>query len=113
VAGEKLRTKQGNLVVLPTRSISKEAIVNYSEPAVPTRLESEVGVSYDVPPNQVKAALLEAVGNAPMALPEPAADALVVDFGSSAWSTASVSGWTTSPRRRGRATRCGRRSTTR
>jgi CRP-like cAMP-binding protein len=80
----KLRTKQGNLVVLPNAFISKEAIVNYSEPAVPTRLEVEVGVSYDVPPNEVKAALLEAVGNTPMALPEPAADALVVDFGASA-----------------------------
>lgn len=79
----KLRTKQGNLVVLPNAFISKEAIVNYSEPAVPTRLEVEVGVSYDVPPNQVKEALLEAAGNAPMALAEPAPDALVVDFGSS------------------------------
>jgi small-conductance mechanosensitive channel/CRP-like cAMP-binding protein len=80
----KLRTKAGNLVVLPNAFISKEAIVNYSEPAVPTRLEVDVGVSYAVPPNQVKAALLEAVGNAPLALPEPAADALIVDFGASA-----------------------------
>jgi len=80
----KIRTKPGNLVILPNALISKEAIVNYSEPAAPTRLEVDVGVSYGVPPNQVKAALLEAVGNAPLALPEPAADVLVVDFGASA-----------------------------
>ena len=79
----KLRTKQGNLVILPNAFISKEAIVNYSEPAAPTRLEVEIGVSYDVPPNQVKEALVEAAGNAPMALADPAPDALVVDFGSS------------------------------
>jgi small-conductance mechanosensitive channel/CRP-like cAMP-binding protein len=80
----KLRTKQGNLVVLPNAFISKEAVVNYSEPATLTRLDVDVGVSYAVPPNQVKAALLEAVGNAPMALSEPAADVVIVDFGASA-----------------------------
>jgi small-conductance mechanosensitive channel/CRP-like cAMP-binding protein len=80
----KLRTKAGNLVVLPNAFIAKEAIVNYSEPAVPTRLEVDVGVSYGVPPNQVKAALVEAVGNAALALAEPAADVLMVDFGPSA-----------------------------
>ncbi len=69
----KLRTKTGNLVVLPNAFISKEAIVNYSEPAAPTRLEVVVGVSYDVPPNQVKAALIEAVANVPLALAEPPA----------------------------------------
>ncbi len=80
----KLRTKTGNLVVLPNAFISKEAIVNYSEPAAPTRLEVEVGVSYDVPPNQVKAALVEAMANVPMALQEPPPDAVIADFGSSA-----------------------------
>jgi small-conductance mechanosensitive channel len=80
----KIRTKAGNLVVLPNAFISKEAITNYSEPSAPTRLEVEVGVSYSVPPNQVKAALMEAVGNAPLALSEPPPDVLVVDFGASA-----------------------------
>lgn len=80
----KLRTKQGNLVVLPNAFISKEAIVNYSEPAAPTRLEVEVGVSYGVPPNQVKAALLEAAANAPLALADPAPDVVIADFGASA-----------------------------
>jgi small-conductance mechanosensitive channel/CRP-like cAMP-binding protein len=80
----KLRTKQGNLVVLPNAFVSKEAIVNYSEPAVPTRLEVEVGVSYGVPPNQVKAALVEAMANVPLALTVPPPDAVIADFGASA-----------------------------
>jgi small-conductance mechanosensitive channel/CRP-like cAMP-binding protein len=80
----KLRTKPGNLVVLPNALVSKEAIINYSQPTVATRLEVTVGVSYGVPPNQVKAALLEAVGNVSMALSAPPPDALIADFAPSA-----------------------------
>ena len=42
----KLRTKSGNFVIVPNNIIAKDAITNYSEPAVPTRLEVEVGASY-------------------------------------------------------------------
>src|SRR3982751_5628748 len=42
----KLRTKGGNFVILPNNVVAKEAIVNYSEPAAPFRLEVEVGASY-------------------------------------------------------------------
>jgi small-conductance mechanosensitive channel/CRP-like cAMP-binding protein len=80
----KLRTKAGNLVVLPNSFISKEAITNYSEPTAPTRLEVDVGVNYNVPPNQVKAALAEALGHAPLVLTTPAPDLLLADFGTSA-----------------------------
>src|SRR5918994_1264807 len=55
----KLRTKSGNFIVVPNNIIAKEAITNYSEPAVPTRLELEVGVTYAAPPPSVKAAMLE------------------------------------------------------
>ncbi len=80
----KIRTKAGNLVALPNAFMGKEAITNYSEPTAPTRLEVEVGVSYGVPPNQVKAAIAEALRNAPLALTTPAPDILVKDFGASA-----------------------------
>lgn len=80
----KLRTKAGNMVVLPNTFISKEAIINYAEPEAPTRLEVEVGVSYDVPPNQVKTAILDAVRDRPLVLTEPEPEVLIRDFGSSA-----------------------------
>ncbi len=80
----RLRTKTGNMVILPNSMLSKEAIVNYSQPAVPTRLEVEVGVSYSVSPDRVKSALLEAAGNVSMALREPSPDAVLVSFGPSA-----------------------------
>ena len=56
----KLRTKAGNFVIVPNNIVAKDAITNYSEPAVPTRLEIEVGASYLSTPADVKAAALEA-----------------------------------------------------
>jgi small-conductance mechanosensitive channel/CRP-like cAMP-binding protein len=80
----KLRTKSGNFVILPNNIVSKEAIINYSEPAAPTRLEVEVGASYLVPPNQVKAAILEAVRHCSRVLAAPAPDVVLLSFDASA-----------------------------
>src|SRR5829696_1427265 len=59
----KLRTKAGNFVVVPNNVVSKEAIINYSEPAAPTRQEVEVGVAYDAHPNIVKSVARDAIQN--------------------------------------------------
>src|SRR5262249_27112065 len=61
-----------------------EAIVNFSEPVRPTRLQIDVGVAYAAPPDAVKEALLEAVRNAALALAEPAPRVMLADFGASA-----------------------------
>ncbi|MBA3295966.1 MAG: mechanosensitive ion channel family protein, partial [Acidobacteria bacterium] len=79
----KLRTKSGNFVVLPNNIVSKEAITNYSEPALPTRLQIEVGVTYDAPPNVVKRAALESIQNCPLVLTAPAPDVLLTSFDAS------------------------------
>ncbi len=80
----KLRTKTGNFVIVPNNIVSKEAITNYSEPAAPTRIEVEVGATYLAPPTSVKRAIVEALGNCPRVLAEPAPDVLLVNFDSSA-----------------------------
>ena len=80
----KIRTKSGNSVIVPNNVIGKEAIINYSFPALPTRLEVEVGASYLAPPNQVKKAIREAVDNAKFVLKSPAPDVLLVAFDASA-----------------------------
>jgi small-conductance mechanosensitive channel len=80
----KLLTKAGQFAILPNSLISKEPILNYSEPTVPTRLELEVGATYEVAPNEVKRALAEAVDSAPLVLRHPSPDIIVADFGSSA-----------------------------
>jgi small-conductance mechanosensitive channel/CRP-like cAMP-binding protein len=80
----KLRTKAGNFVVLPNNVVSKEAIINYSEPALPVMLEVLVGATYTVAPNQVKAAILEAMRHSTRVLPAPAPDVLLQAFDASA-----------------------------
>jgi small-conductance mechanosensitive channel len=79
-----LRTRESTLVALPNSSIADGPIVNYSEPAPPTRIWIEVGVSYATPPNEVKAVIAEAFTHVPLAMATPAPDVLVVDFANSA-----------------------------
>lgn len=80
----KLRTKSGNFVVVPNNIIAKDAITNYSEPSVPTRLEVEVGASYLSTPAEVKVAALEALRQVPRILASPAPDVLLQAFDGSA-----------------------------
>jgi small-conductance mechanosensitive channel len=80
----RLQTKNGTLVVVPNNILSKEAITNYSEPTPPVRLQVEVGVSYGVPPNDVKAAMLEALAEVPGILQDPKPEVLVGEFAASA-----------------------------
>jgi small-conductance mechanosensitive channel/CRP-like cAMP-binding protein len=80
----KLRTRSNTFVVVPNSVMSREAIENFSEPVIPTRISVDVGASYSVPPNDVKSALIDAIGNAPLALRDPPPEVLLVDFGSSA-----------------------------
>jgi small-conductance mechanosensitive channel/CRP-like cAMP-binding protein len=80
----KIKTIKGNLSIVPNSTIAREAISNYSEPEVPTRLAADVGASYLVAPNEVKDAMCTAMRQVPRVLAHPACDAIVVDFGSSA-----------------------------
>jgi small-conductance mechanosensitive channel/CRP-like cAMP-binding protein len=80
----KLRTKAGNFVILPNNFVSKEPIVNYSEPAAPSRIDVEVGATYLVAPNQVKAAMMEALRHSTRVLAAPAPEILMLAFADSA-----------------------------
>lgn len=80
----KLLTKAGQFLIVPNGIMSKEAILNYSEPTVPTRLTIEVGVSYLTPPNTARAAIVEALEHCPLVLKSPPPSVLLHDFGASA-----------------------------
>jgi small-conductance mechanosensitive channel/CRP-like cAMP-binding protein len=80
----KLRTKTGNFVILPNNLVAQAAIVNYSEPAAPVRLDVEVGATYLVAPNQVKAAMMEALRHPSRVLAVPPPEILMLAFGDSA-----------------------------
>ena len=90
----KVRTKAGNFVIVPNKKLSDDIIVNYSEPALDTRIEVEVGVSYEVPPNDVKAAILTAIEDEPLIARSRDPEVLLVDFAASAI-TYRVRVWTT------------------
>jgi small-conductance mechanosensitive channel/CRP-like cAMP-binding protein len=79
----KLRTKAGEFLIVPNSVISKDPILNYSEPTVPSRIEVEVGASYLTPPNDVKEAVRRAMANAPLVMTDPPAQVLVKNFGAS------------------------------
>lgn len=79
----KLLTKAGQFVIVPNSVMSKDPILNHSEPTIPTRLDVEIGASYDVPPNVIREALEEALANAPMALRSPAPEIIFDEFGAS------------------------------
>jgi small-conductance mechanosensitive channel/CRP-like cAMP-binding protein len=64
----KVLTKEGQFLILPNSFISKEPILNYSEPTIPTRIEVDVGTSYLTPPNEVRAAIHRALANAPLVM---------------------------------------------
>ena len=76
----KIRTKTGNLVVVPNSVLARDTITNYSQPTADTRLELEVGASYDTPPNEVKATILEALSHEQGISRPDLTEVLVVDF---------------------------------
>ena len=80
----KLRTKDGEFLIIPNSIVSKDPVLNYSEPTVANSISVEVGGSYLTPPNEVKSAILAAVANAPLAIPAPEPKVIVKGFGASA-----------------------------
>jgi small-conductance mechanosensitive channel/CRP-like cAMP-binding protein len=79
----KLLTKDGQFLILPNSIISKEPILNYSEPTVPTRIEVDVGTSYLTPPNDVRLAIGRALDNAPLVMQSIAPEVHLHAFGPS------------------------------
>ena len=90
----KLRTKGGDFIVVPNSALSQGTITNYSQPTPETRIEVEVGVSYDAPPNEVKAVILAAIRDEPLVSTTREPEVLLVDFAASAI-TYRIRVWTT------------------
>ena len=79
----KLRTKAGQFLIVPNSLISKEPVLNFSEPIVPTRVDVEVPASCATPPTEVKRALREALANSPLAMKAPEPSIVISGFGAS------------------------------
>jgi small-conductance mechanosensitive channel/CRP-like cAMP-binding protein len=76
----KIRTKTGDLVILPNSVVAQQAIRNYSAPTVPTRLFVDVGIGYETPPNEAREAIMAAVQRVSWMVPTPPPEVLLVDF---------------------------------
>jgi len=79
----KLRTKDGEFLIVPNSLMAKDPVLNYSEPTLANLVSIEVGTGYETPPNDAKRAMLEAIANAPLALTSPGPKVLVKGFGGS------------------------------
>ena len=80
----KIRTKAGNFLIVPNSVVAKETVTNFSEPTQDTRLEVEVGASYETPPNHVKAVIRDALFDEPLIVHDREPEVLIVDFAASA-----------------------------
>ena len=79
----RIRTRHGNQVIVPNGELAKAAIINYSEPASPTRIEIDIGTHYDDAPNKVKRVLLEVLAREPLVLKQPPPVVHVMNFDAS------------------------------
>ena len=79
----KLRTQDGEFLIVPNSVIAKEPVLNYSEPTIANRVSVEVGASYLTPPNDVKRAIQEAIANSSLAMPLPEPQVVIKAFGGS------------------------------
>jgi small-conductance mechanosensitive channel/CRP-like cAMP-binding protein len=80
----KVRTKTGNFVIVPNSVLSRDTIINYSEPSPETCMEIDVGASYGALPNDVKAAIHAAIEDEPLLSKVTPPEVLIVDFAASA-----------------------------
>ncbi|NPA76641.1 MAG: mechanosensitive ion channel family protein [Candidatus Diapherotrites archaeon] len=80
----KIRTWDGNLVLMPNAQVANSKITNYEFPDERVRTSIVIGVSYDSDPNVVKQTLLDVAKANDKVLDDPAPVVLFTEFGDSA-----------------------------
>ncbi|MFL5346110.1 MAG: cyclic nucleotide-binding domain-containing protein [Hyalangium sp.] len=67
----RILTTKRESITLPNSMVAKEIVKNFSYGFEPIAIDLELGLSYDAPPNQVKAAVLEVMAEVPTLLQDP------------------------------------------
>lgn len=80
----RIRTREGQLIVIPHLAIGQGVIINFSKPSPVHVIKLNVGFSYQDPPNKVKEALKETCLNTPDILHDPDPEIKVNEYGDSA-----------------------------
>ena len=80
-----IRSLNNIAIVVPNSEFISSTVINWSHGDPKTRLEIDVGVSYNSDLDNVMNALLEAGKEHPLILPHPEPKAWLMSFGDSAW----------------------------
>jgi small-conductance mechanosensitive channel len=77
----RLRTRTGDVVVVPHTTVHNGTFVNYSKPTREHAVYAHVGLSYDLPPSRAKQALLDAVSGVDKVLATPKPSSGIESYG--------------------------------
>jgi small-conductance mechanosensitive channel/CRP-like cAMP-binding protein len=77
----RIMTVENNEVFIPNSKVLSEALVNYSRPDATVMRKLTVGVSYAIPPNKVKKAVLEVLSSIPGVVKGQASRVRVIGYG--------------------------------
>ena len=69
----RVENKRREVISLPNTTFSKQGVKNYSRGNEPVGFDTYVELTYDTPPNRVKAVVRETLAEVPLILAEPAA----------------------------------------
>lgn len=67
----RISTWRREVVTLPNNKVAREVVKNYSSTTEPVGVDQYLGLSFDAPPNKVKAAVEETLRELPLVMAEP------------------------------------------
>lgn len=77
----RLKTLDGNYIIIPNTNISKETILNYYEPVRAHAITFQIGIEYGAAPNLLKEVLVKSIEDCHNVLKEPKPIIHISDFG--------------------------------
>lgn len=79
-----LRTREGDMLLIPNSRMIAEEVCNHSRPHTPHRRVVTIALGYQHPPNEVREALLASIRDTPGLLAKPEPSCALLEFGESA-----------------------------
>src|SRR5262249_42689290 len=76
----RVENKRREIISLPNTTLSKHGVKNLSRGGEPVGVDTFVGLSYETPPNRVKAVIRQTLAEVPLILAEPNAKVRVISY---------------------------------
>jgi small-conductance mechanosensitive channel/CRP-like cAMP-binding protein len=77
----KLQTQEDDFVIIPNSSLSREMIINHTQPHIPHARVLRVGLPYEIPPSRARKAIEETAKGVEGILPQPKPQVRVKAYG--------------------------------